>query len=122
MAGRVIHFEIPVDDGERAVTFYQRALGWDLERWGPMEYWTARGEGEGIDGALSKRAPESPGLIFYIQVDDIAATLDAIEAAGGRRLTEPMPIPTMGWSAHFEDSEGNRVGVFQPDPSVPMPE
>jgi hypothetical protein len=41
---------------------------------------------------------------------------------GGTRLTERMPIPTVGWSAHFEDPEGNKVGVFQSDPTVPMPE
>ena len=123
MSGKVVHFEIPIDDSDRAVAFYRLALGWDLEQWGPLEFWNTRiGEGEGIEGALAKRAPESPGLIFYISVDDIETALRAIEAAGGRRLTEAMPIPTFGFSAHFEDSEGNRVGLFQADPSVPMPE
>lgn len=123
MSGKVVHFEIPVDDGERAAAFYREALGWDLERWGPMEYWTTKaGDGEGIDGALSKRSPESPVLMFYISVDDIDAALDAIEASGGRRLTERMPIPTVGWSAHFLDSEGNRVGLFQADASIAMPD
>ena len=122
MAGKVVHFEIPIDDGERAVAFYSRAFGWSLERWGPIEYWTTQaGEGEGIGGALARRDADSPGLMLYIEVDDVDAALAAVEAAGGRRLTERMPIPTVGWSAAFEDSEGNRVGVFQPDPTVPMP-
>lgn len=123
MAGKVVHFEIPVDDGDRAVAFYTQALGWSLERWGPLEYWTtAAGEGEGIGGGLTKRSEDSPSLVFYIAVDDIDAALAAIEAAGGRRLTDRMPIPTVGWSALFEDTEGNRVGLFQEDPSVPMPD
>ena len=122
MSGKVVHFEIPIDDSDRAVAFYRLALGWDLEQWGPLEFWNTRiGEGEGIEGSLAMRSPESPGLIFYISVDDIEAALRAIEAAGGRRLTDAMPIPTVGFSAHFEDSEGNRVGLFQADPSVPMP-
>lgn len=33
-----------------------------------------------------------------------------------------MPIPGVGWSAHFRDTEGNKVGLFQDDPSVQMPE
>jgi predicted enzyme related to lactoylglutathione lyase len=33
-----------------------------------------------------------------------------------------MSIPIVSWSAHFEDPEGNKVGVFQSDPTVPMPE
>lgn len=89
MAGKVVHFEIPVDDGDRAVAFYARALGWGLERWGPLEYWTtAAGDGDGIGGALTRR----------------------------------MAIPTVGWSALFEDTEGNRVGLFQDDPSVSVPD
>lgn len=122
MAGKVIHFEIPIDDGDRAVAFYTQAFGWTLDRFGPLEYWTTQaGDGEGIGGALTKRDAEAPGLIFYIDVDDIDRTLTAIEAAGGRRLTERMPIPTVGWSAFFEDTEGNRVGLFQSDPGVPVP-
>ena len=123
MSGKVIHFEIPLNDTERGVAFYGKAFGWDLERWGPMDYWTTNaGEGEGIGGGLTRRSEDSPTLTFYIAVDDIDAALQAVEAAGGRRLTERMPIPTMGWSALFEDTEGNRVGLFQVDPSVPLPD
>lgn len=35
MTGKVVHFEIPIDDGDRAVAFYREAFGWSLERWGP---------------------------------------------------------------------------------------
>ncbi len=123
MAGKVIHFEIPIDDNDRATSFYREAFGWSLERWGPVEYWTTEaGEGEGIGGALSKRSDDLPSLMFYIAVDDIDAALDAVEAAGGTRLTGRMAIPTVGWSAFFEDTEGNKVGLFQADPEVPMPE
>lgn len=118
MAGKVVHFEIPIDEGERAVAFYRRAFGWRLNRQGPLEYWTtAGGEGDGIDGALTKRDPESPGLTFYIAVEDIDESLAAIETSGGRRLTDRMPIPTVGWTAFFIDTEGNRLGLFQDDPS-----
>lgn len=123
MAGKVIHFEIPIDDDERAVAFYAQVFGWGLERWGPVEYWTmAPIDGDGIAGALTRRNDESPSLMFYIDVDDIEAALAAVDAAGGRRLTERMPIPGVGWTAFFEDTEGNKVGVFQTDPDAPMPD
>jgi predicted enzyme related to lactoylglutathione lyase len=122
MAGKVIHFEIPVDDPERGVAFYRTAFGWPLEKWGPVDYWTTPGgDGEGIGGALTVRGQEAPAVVVYISVDDIDAALASIEAAGGRRLSERMPIPTVGWMALFQDSEGNRVGVFQSDPDAPMP-
>lgn len=119
MSGKVVHFEIPVDDPDRALAFYAGALGWSLDRFGPMEYWTtAAGEGEGIGGALTRRSPENPEVIVYISVDDIEAALEAIERAGGRRLTDRLPIPTVGWTAMFEDTEENRMGLFQADPGA----
>ena len=42
-------------------------------------------------------------------------------AAGGTVLTDKLPIPTMGWSARFRDTEGNLIGLFQTDPTVPFP-
>ena len=123
MSGKVVHFDIPIDDTERGVAFYTRAFGWAFERWGSTDYWTTEGgQGEGIGGALTKRDAEAPALVLYIGVDDIDDALAAVEAAGGRRLTDRMPIPTVGWMALFEDTEGNRLGIFQDDPTVPMPE
>ena len=78
------------------------------------------GDGEGIGGALTKRSEDVPALVFYIAVEDVVAALASVEGAGGRRLTARMPIPTVGWSAFFEDTEAHKVGLFQSDPSVPM--
>jgi predicted enzyme related to lactoylglutathione lyase len=122
MAGKVVHFEIPIDNSERAVTFYEQAFGWTLQQFGPVDYWTTTaGEGEGIGGALTTRTNEAPSLMFYIAVEDIDQALSEVERAGGRRLTERMPIPTVGWSAFFADSEGNRVGLFQADTNARVP-
>jgi catechol 2,3-dioxygenase-like lactoylglutathione lyase family enzyme len=56
---RVVHFEISVDDPERAIRFYSDVFGWKIEKWeGPMDYWliTTGPENEpGIDGALIRR-------------------------------------------------------------------
>lgn len=122
MTGKAVHFEIPIDDAERGVEFYRRSFDWDLERWGPLEYWTTSGgEGEGIGGALTMRVQTAEGPIVYIEVADIDAALSTIESAGGRRLTERMPIPAVGYSAVFEDTEGNRLGLFETDPTATMP-
>src|SRR5882762_7349395 len=55
---RVIHFEIPASDPERASAFYKKVFGWKIEKWpGPMEYWmvTTGAEGApGINGGLMK--------------------------------------------------------------------
>jgi predicted enzyme related to lactoylglutathione lyase len=122
MTGKVVHFEIPIDDGDRAVAFYEQAFGWSLQKFGPVEYWTTTaGDGEGIGGALTMRTDDAPSLMFYVDGEDVDVALAAVERAGGRRLTERMPIPGVGWSAFFADSEGNRVGIFQADPSASIP-
>jgi predicted enzyme related to lactoylglutathione lyase len=122
MAGKVVHFDIPIDDPDRAVVFYNEVFDWGLQRWGQMDYWTtADRPGDGIGGALGRREEPAETVTIYIGVDDIDTTLAAIEAAGGRRLSERMPIPTVGWMALFADPEGNRIGLFQADPSVPVP-
>ena len=58
--GRVIHFEIPVDNPDQAVEFYTQVFEWKIETWeGPQEYWlatTGPREEPGIDGALTRRS------------------------------------------------------------------
>ena len=59
---RPIHFEIPAENPERAMRFYEKVFGWEFERWnGPMEYWTIRtGDSQpGIDGG--PHGPYAPG-------------------------------------------------------------
>ena len=31
MSGRVVHFEIPFDDGERGSAFYRDVFGWEIQ-------------------------------------------------------------------------------------------
>lgn len=113
---KVVHFEIPVDEGGRAVSFYERVFGWRMERFGPQAYWTTEaGDGDGIGGALAQRDQTLPGVLVYIDVPDIHAALADVEAAGGRILRGPDPVPGVGWSATFEDTEGNPIGLFTPD-------
>jgi len=40
---RISHFDIPVDDPERAQNFYSKVFDWKFEKWdGPMDYWMAK--------------------------------------------------------------------------------
>ncbi|MFP5371081.1 MAG: VOC family protein, partial [Actinomycetes bacterium] len=38
MSGRVVHFEIPFDDGDRARAFYKEAFDWQLMEMPEMGY------------------------------------------------------------------------------------
>lgn len=125
MASRVVHFEIPIDEPDRAAAFYREAFGWNVTRWGSVDYWniTSGAEpGPGAEGALTARTEAPEGVLVYVGVDNIDRTMEKIKEAGGAPVTGKLPIPTMGWMARFRDPEGNLVGLFQEDASVPLPD
>ena len=48
-----------------------------------------------------------------ISVPDIDAALKNISKLGGKESGKKMPVGDMGWSAYFEDTEGNIIGLWQ---------
>lgn len=116
MAGKLVHFEIPATDSERAKTFYSGLLGWQFqEPFGGMDYHMTR-TGEDQGGAVSGMA-DVGHLTVYFDVDDIDASLAKVRELGGE-AGDKQPIPGVGWFARCTDSEGNDVSLFQSDESV----
>src|SRR5438309_2252432 len=116
---RPIHFEIPAEKPERAISFYEKLFGWKFQKWdGPMEYWVIRtgNAGEpGIDGGLMTRRDPAQPCVNTIDVEDLDASLRSAEAAGGLCVVPKMPIPGVGWLAYCKDTEGHIFGMMQAD-------
>jgi uncharacterized protein len=53
-----------------------------------------------------------PGLLFYVMVDSVAATLDAIAANGGE-IVQPIGGDAPEITARFRDPAGNVIGLHQ---------
>ena len=121
MPSRPSHFEIPVDDPDRAETFYASVFGWTFQRYpGAPQYYgmATTGEGEpGINGALFQRDSESETTLT-MSVDSIEDAIAQVQAAGGMVIQDKTPIPTMGWFATCRDTEGNKFGLFTNDPNA----
>jgi uncharacterized protein len=118
---RPVHFEIPAEDPERAIHFYEKVFGWKFERWnGPMEYWTIwTGESQpGINGGLMTRRDPAQPCVNTMDVADLDAKTTVIEAAGGLCVVPKMPIPGVRWLAYFKDTEGHIFGAMQADAAV----
>ncbi len=122
MSGRVVHFEIPFDDAERAHAFYREIFGWQLNAVPGMSYTLAstgptgdQGASEPgyINGGLLRRQNPNDTPIVVIDVDDIDATLTRIEEHGGQTLLGRQAVGEMGWAAYFKDVEGNAMGLWQ---------
>ncbi len=121
---RVVHFELPADNVERAKTFYQKAFGWDISQYPGMEYHMV-GTTEvdqttrqpkmpgGINGGMPKRNNEVKNTVITIDTQDIDATLKNVEKLGGKMVQKKQPVGDMGFSAYFKDTEGNVVGLWQ---------
>ncbi|MBV9100812.1 MAG: VOC family protein [Candidatus Dormibacteraeota bacterium] len=123
MPDRPSHFEIPVDDPDRAEAFYRDVFGWTFQRFeGAPSYYgmaTTGDENPGINGALFQRSPEA-GTSLTMSVDSIESAVARIREHGGGVVQDKTPIPGMGYFATCEDTEGNRFGIFTNDPSATM--
>ena len=119
---RVIHFEIPATEPDRAAAFYGKAFGWKFDKWpGPMEYWmvVTGKEGEpGINGGMMKKPGGIASTTNTIGVDSVDSAIAAVLKAGGKNIMPKTPIPTLGYFAYCEDTEGNVFGVMQADPNA----
>ena len=116
---RVIHFEIPADNPERAAEFYREVFGWQFQKWqGPQEYWliTTGPEGQpGINGGLLRRTNPGAGTVNTIGVASVDKCVAAIEKKGGKIVVPKMAIPGVGYLAYCMDTEGNTFGILEAD-------
>lgn len=122
MTGRVVHFEIPYDDGDRARGFYQQVFGWQLTSPPGMGYTlvTCGPTGDAgptepgfVNGGMLARQGPFTAPVVVIGVDSIDDALAAVTAGGGRTVVERQPVGEMGFSAYFTDTEGNLVGLWE---------
>lgn len=115
----LVHFDISVDNAERAKTFYEKLFGWKVEKIpGPMDYYMVGTndlqDKPGIGGGMSKReAGASAGIINYMGVASIDATLKQVVELGGKIIQPTLPVPGYGLLAVCEDTEKNVFGVFE---------
>ena len=123
MSGRIVHFEVPYDDGERARTFYREAFGWNLMEMPEMDYTMAStgpvddqampSEPGFINGGMFQRTEELTRPVLTIDVADVDAALKTVESLGGKQVGEKLTVGDMGFAAYFEDPEGNILGLWQ---------
>jgi hypothetical protein len=122
MPGRVVHFEMPFDNADRAREFYARVFDWQLMPMPDMGYtivMTGPGGEEGpgepgfINGGLMERKTPFTAPNVVIDVENLEVALSAVNDAGGSTVLERMKVGDMGFCAYFRDTEGNLVGLWE---------
>src|SRR5436305_7590114 len=101
--GKICYLEIPATDVRRSAAFYQAVVGWQIRERGDGHLAFDDGVGQVSGAWVVGRPPASaPGLLVYIMVDDVAATLDRVVAHGGE-VVQPGGADAPEVTARFRD-------------------
>jgi uncharacterized protein len=111
MGHAVLHFEIVGPDGPALQKYYSELFGWEIDANNPMQYGMVQPIEPGIGGGVGPSQDGSAMVTFYVETDDLRASLDKAEALGGKTVLEPMDIPDGPSIAMFADPQGNVVGL-----------
>jgi hypothetical protein len=115
MPNPVVHWEVRGKDGKKLQSFYARLFDWHVDAGNPMNYGMVDTHGEGgINGGITSHE-KGPGVMFFVQVDDLQAYLNKAERLGGKTVMPPTEIPNLVTSAMFTDPEGNLIGMVKED-------
>jgi predicted enzyme related to lactoylglutathione lyase len=125
LQGSWIWYELISPDPEGAKAFYEAVVGWGMttghgESNTDYGFITA-GDGAMVGGLLRLNAEMAehgarPCWLGYIGVDNVDASLKAIEAAGGKTLMPANDIEMAGRIAMISDPGGAPVYVMTPNP------
>lgn len=115
-------FEIPANDIDRAIAFYQAVLDIPIEKTEipGMEMGIFPYENQAVHGVIMKAegmVPSTNGVTIYLNGgDDLLPMLDSVEANGGEIIVPKTPhADESGFFALFLDSEGNQLGLNSPN-------
>lgn len=113
MAKPVVYFEVIGRDHEALASFFGELFDWDVEQAGSAPYSFAKPGGDGITGGIgASPGGEQSYQTFYVQVDDLQATLDRAESLGGKTVMAPRQVSDTTDAALFEDPEGHLIGIL----------
>jgi predicted enzyme related to lactoylglutathione lyase len=118
--GKICYLEIPANDVPRSIAFYQNVFGWQVRQRGDGSTAFDDGVGEVSGTWVTGRPPSTQvGLLVYIMVDSVAATIDAVKANGGE-IVQEIGGDAPEVTARFSDPAGNILGLYQ-EPGAATP-
>jgi predicted enzyme related to lactoylglutathione lyase len=128
--GAFIWYELVTPDPDGAKTFYDAVVGWTIEPQpsGDMDYrMIGRADGGNAGGVMRLTGEMAahgarPTWLGYIYVEDVDATVGAIEQAGGRALMPAFDVPDIGRIAMVMDPQGAPFYVMKPIPPRDRPD
>lgn len=115
-ASRIVWFEVPADNPERAKKFYGSLFGWNIKLFpGMTDYWhidTGGGDETPDGGLMVRKYPEQP-ITNYISVSSVTRAMAKVETLGGTICKPKTAVPQMGYFAICRDTEGNEFALWE---------
>ena len=120
MVNAIQNFQIPVVNFERALKFYNKILGYQLQvmetpefKLGIFKFDNSSGVGGSIIESKELK-PSKTGTMVYLHTGtDMETILSRVNKYGGNIFMEKNQLgPKMGFYSIIEDTEGNRVGLY----------
>jgi predicted enzyme related to lactoylglutathione lyase len=118
--GAPIWMDLVSSDPARATEFYSAVFGWEVEappqgEFGGYQNFTLNGRRvAGLVPPMGEDAGPTDIWSVYLHTADAAATVKAVEAAGGSVVVPPMPVADLGSMLVVVDSAGAVIGFWQP--------
>jgi len=111
--GKICYVEMPASDIQRSAEFYEKVFGWQTRKRGDGAIAFDDAVGQVSGTWVTGRPPSTtPGLLIYIMMDDVAATIESVIAQGGE-LVQPVGADAPEITARFRDPGGNVIGLYQ---------
>jgi predicted enzyme related to lactoylglutathione lyase len=111
--GKICYVEMPASDVQRSAEFYEKVFGWQIRKRGDGAVAFDDSTGQVSGTWVTGRSPATtPGLLLYIMMDDVAATIERLVAHGGE-LVQPIGADAPEITARFRDPGGNIIGLYQ---------
>ncbi|KAF0245392.1 MAG: hypothetical protein FD180_1615 [Planctomycetota bacterium] len=114
-------------DDERALTFFEKLLGWTHQDWplgpGQAPYRLAQVGGKAAAGIMRMTEPQFPAAVpthwcGYIAVRDVDAAWKQVAELGGQHIHPPSDIPQVGRFCIIKDPTGAVVALMTPTGGV----
>lgn len=118
---KIVHIELSAKDRKALSKFYAEIFGWQMEHIDEMNYTTFKA-GDGVAGGFNPVTESNPAgtVTIYIETDDVTASLNDVEKAGGTIVSPEMEIPNTGKFGLFRDPQGNMIGLYKAYPIPTM--
>ena len=113
--GKIIHFEIPAFNPEKAITFYKEIFNWDIKKFegkGEPHWDINTGSGE-VDGSIIRKRTHDQVMVNLIEVEDIDSTIEKIEEMDGEIILPKTKVESLGYIIYFKDLDDNVFGAVE---------